>query len=152
MRKPMIKITDNSVHGWLDDADTSLIQLCNLIDINDEIVAELWWSGVPNVKNISLKTKKALMTYIYDGEYLIPSSATTKDFDGALQGIPINNDLPLNMIVTSPEINWSQTTKNATLTLEDGNLVTCDALVKRANENTWQVMLKADALTKISSL
>ena len=58
MRKPMIKITDNSVHGWMDDADTSLIQLCNLIDINDEIVAELWWSGVPNVKNIFLKTKK----------------------------------------------------------------------------------------------
>ena len=149
MRKPIIKITDNYVHGTIDDSDTSVFQLCNLTDLDDKIVAEIWWSGIPNVKNMFLKTKEYLKTYVYKGEYSLPEAVKTP-FAGEQTPLQPNVEMFINANITSSVTNWSQTTDNATLTLQDDSCIGFDAIVIRVNENSWQCMLQADALTKIS--
>lgn len=151
MRKPIIKITDNYIHATIDDSDTGVFQLCNLTDLDDIIVAEIWWSGIPNVKNMFLKTKEYLKTYIYKGEYSLPKAIPTP-FAEEQTTLQPNSEIFINVNITSPLTNWSQTTDNATLTLQDDSCIGFDAIVIRVNENSWQCMLQADALTKISEM
>lgn len=142
--KPLIKITDNSLHTLIDNSETDHILLCNLTDINEEIVAEVWWSGAEHDKNLYLLTQMHLTTYVFFGISNPPYPPFIHTYYDSLPGTL----LWLNGRLGPSPINTNQITHNATLSLDDDTCVGFDASVVRVNQKSWQCMLKADAVTK----
>lgn len=143
--KPLIKITDNSLHTLIDDSDTTYILLCNLTDLNERVVAEVWWSATD--KNLYLITEITLSTYLYKGKYSLNDSSE-EIFGKIVYDVGASSKLLFNEHLPFRDVNFSQITNNATLTLEDDTCVSFDAIVIRVNQKSWQCMLKADAVTK----
>ena len=137
---------NNKVTAIIEDRDTDLIPLTNLTDLEEKIVATIWWSGVEGVKNIYLVPHESLYSYIYRGNYGAQNLPSIP-FGETVLNVPPQTHLSINAMQTSNEVNWANKTENATLTLLDDSCITFDAIVIRANAFAWQVMLAADALT-----
>ncbi len=144
-----IDITNNKLTAIIEDSDTNLMLVVNLANLEGTIIATIWWSGVEGVKNIYLVPNEVLSTYIYKGSYGT-QKITPTPFGETVLNVVTGAEMAVNAIATSNAVNWSNETKNATLTLLDGTCLAFDAVVIRANQQSWQVMLAGDALTKLS--
>lgn len=142
-----INEVNNKVTAIIEDDDESTIELTHLSNLDEKLIASIWWYG--KSKTVVLVPNEALATYIYKGGYSIQGNTPTP-FGKTILNVAANSEMAINALATCDEVNWSNETKNATLTLMDGSCIAFDAIVIRANKDAWQVMLTGDALTKLS--
>lgn len=142
-----INLSNNKVTAIIDNDDENPIKLTDLSNLDEKVIASILWSG--KTKNVFMVPSEVLATYIYKGDYGRQKNTPTP-FGETMLNVPAHTELAINVIATSDEVNWSNETKNATLTLTDGSCIAFDAIVIRANKDAWQVMLAGDALTKLS--